>query len=284
LHGPPVEAAVSSGGRRQDRRRPPRAQQEHAMSPTNVTRFDTGTLNSDRQQRIDLAAAFRWTARLGLHESIANHFSLAVSDDGSKFLMNPNGRHFSRIRASDLLLLDANDPETMRRPDAPDPTAWCIHGALHRQVAHARCVMHVHSKYATVLASLKDSRILPIDQNTMRFFGRVAIDDGYDGMGLGDEAERMVAGLGDKSVMIMGNHGVLIAAATVAQAFDEMYYLERACETLVTAYMTGKELRIAADAVAAKTAQQWLDYPGFADNHFTELKAILDEEGSDYQR
>jgi ribulose-5-phosphate 4-epimerase/fuculose-1-phosphate aldolase len=198
--------------------------------------------------------------------------------------MNPNGRHFSRVRASDLLLLDANDPETMRRPDAPDPTAWCIHGALHRQVAHARCVMHVHSKYATVLASLKDSRILPIDQNTMRFFGRVAIDDGYDGMGLGDEAERMVAGLGDKSVMIMGNHGVLIAAATVAQAFDEMYYLERACETLVTAYMTGRELRIAADAVAAKTAQQWLDYPGFADNHFTELKAILDEEGSDYQR
>lgn len=254
------------------------------MSPTNVTRFDTGTLNSDRQQRIDLAAAFRWTARLGLHESIANHFSLAVSDDGSKFLMNPNGRHFSRIRASDLLLLDANDSETMHRPDAPDPTAWCIHGALHRQVPHARCVMHVHSKYATVLASLKDSRILPIDQNTMRFFGRVAIDDGYDGMGLGDEAERMVAGLGDKSVMMMGNHGVLVVAATVAQAFDEMYYLERACETLVTAYMTGKELRVAADAVAAKTAQQWLDYPAFADNHFNELKAILDAEGSDYQR
>ncbi len=254
------------------------------MSPTNVTRFETATSNSDRQERIDLAAAFRWTARLGMHESVANHFSLAVSDDGSKFLMNPNGRHFSRIRASDLLLLDANDRETMSRPDAPDPTAWCIHGALHRRVPHARCVMHVHSKHATVLASLKDSRILPIDQNTMRFFGRVAIDEGFDGMGLGDEAERMVAGLGDKSVMMMGNHGVLVVAATVAQAFDEMYYLERACETLVTAYMTGKELRVATDAVAAKTAQQWLDYPAFADNHFNELKAILDEEGSDYQR
>lgn len=254
------------------------------MSPTNVTRFETAPLNSDRQQRIDLAAAFRWTARLGMHESVANHFSLAVSDDGSKFLMNPNGRHFSRVRASDLLLLDANDPATMSRPDAPDPTAWCIHGALHRRVAHARCVMHVHSKHATVLASLKDSRILPIDQNTMRFFGRVAIDDGYDGMGLGDEAERMVAGLDDKSVMIMGNHGVLVVGATVAQAFDELYYLERACETLITAYMTGKELRIASDAVAAKTAQQWLDYPSFAENHFGELKAILDEEGSDYQR
>ncbi len=251
------------------------------MSLKNVARIDT--LNSDRQQRIDLAAAFRWAARLDLHESVANHFSLAVSEDGTKFLMNPNGRHFSRVRASDLLLLDANDPETMSRPGAPDPTAWCIHGALHRKVPHARCVMHVHSKYATVLASLEDSRILPIDQNSMRFFGRVAIDEGFDGMGLGDEAERMVAGLGDKSVMIMGNHGVLVVAESVAQAFDELYYLERACETLVTAYMTGRKLRVASDEVAAKTARQWVEYPDFAANHFRELKAILDEEGSDYQ-
>lgn len=76
------------------------------------------------QERIDLAAAFRWTARLNMHEAVANHFSLSVNDDGTQFLMNPNQKHFSRIRASDMLLLDANDADTMEKPGAPDPTAW----------------------------------------------------------------------------------------------------------------------------------------------------------------
>ena len=88
--------------------------------------------------RGDLAAAFRWTARLGMHESVANHFSLAVDAAGRRFLINPNGRHFSRIRARDLLELDADDPGTMNRPDAPDPTAWGLHGAIHRACPHAR--------------------------------------------------------------------------------------------------------------------------------------------------
>ena len=76
------------------------------------------------QERIDLAAAFRWAARLNMHEAVANHFSLSVNDDGTQFLMNPNQKHFSRIKASDMLLLDANDPDTMNKPGAPDPTAW----------------------------------------------------------------------------------------------------------------------------------------------------------------
>ena len=237
--------------------------------------------------RADLAAAFRWTARLNMHEGVANHFSLAVSDDGQKFLMNPNGRHFSRIKASDMLLLDAGDPKTLDRPDAPDATAWFLHSALHRHVPQARCVMHVHSKYATVLASLADSSMPPIDQNTMRFYGRIAIDHGYDGMGLGDEAERvgeLMRANPDKTVLIMGNHGIMVFAPTVAYAFDEMYYFERSAETLITAYMTGKPLRVASHEVAEKTARQWREYPGLGDLHFAELKAILDDEGSDYRR
>jgi len=235
------------------------------------------------EARVDLACAFRWAVRLDMHEGVANHFSFAVSDDGARFLMNPNGRHFSRIRASDLLLLDANDPATMDRPDAPDPTAWGIHGAIHRAQPHARCLMHIHSKYATVLSTLADSTMPPIDQNTMRFHGRIAIDDGYDGMGLGNEAERLATVLGDKPVLVMGNHGVLVAAETVAQCFDELYYFERAAETLILAYATGKELRIASDEVATKTARQWRDYPNGADNHFRELKAILDDDEPDYR-
>src|SRR5436853_6372888 len=97
------------------------------------------------EERVDLACAFRWTARLNMHEAVANHFSLAVNDDGTKFLMNPNQVHFSLLKASSMLLLDANDPKTMDRPDAPDPTAWGLHGAIPRHLPRARGLMHVHS-------------------------------------------------------------------------------------------------------------------------------------------
>jgi len=237
-------------------------------------------------ERVDLACALRWTARLNMHEGVANHFSLAVSDDGQQFLMNPNQKHFSRLKASDLILIDAQDPTTMDRPDAPDPTAWALHGAVHRALPQARCIMHVHSKYATVLASLLDSSMPPIDQNTMRFYGKVVVDDGYDGMGLGDEAERVASlmrGQADKTVLIMGNHGIMIFAPSVAYAFDEMYYFERSAETLVTAYMTGKPLRVASHEVAEKTARQWREYPGLGDLHFAELRAMLDAEGEGWR-
>lgn len=236
------------------------------------------------QARIDLAATFRWFARLDMHESVANHLSVAVSRDGAKFLMNPRGRHFARMRASDLLLLDANDPATTSRPNAPDPTAWYIHARLHARLPQARCIMHLHPRYATALAALADSTMYPIDQNTMRFYGKVALDDAFGGMALSDdEGDRLAALLGDKSVLMMGNHGVLIAGATVAQAFDAMYYFERAAQTLMTCYATGKPLRIVSDNVAALTAQQWVEYPDLAENHLSEVKAILDAEEPDYR-
>jgi ribulose-5-phosphate 4-epimerase/fuculose-1-phosphate aldolase len=235
------------------------------------------------EQRVDLACAFRWAACLNMHESIANHFSLAVSPDGAKFLINPYGRHFSRMRASDLLVVDAHDGEAARQKKNLDLTAWAIHGAMHRNAPQARCVMHLHPKYSTVLASLGDSSMPPIDQNTMRFFGRVAVDDGFDGFGLGEEAERMTRQLGNKAVLVMGNHGVMVTGETVARTFDELYYFERAAETLVTALSTGRELRVAPDRVAQKTAEQWLSYPEFGDRHFQALRAILDEEEPDYR-
>lgn len=234
------------------------------------------------QERVDLAAVFRWTARLDMHEGVANHFSLAVNDEATKFLVNPRSRHFSRIRASELLLLDANDETTMDQPNAPDPTAWCIHGAMHRNHPQARCLMHLHPHYATALASLKDSSMPPIDQNTARFYGRIAVDDGYGGMGLGDEAERLATTLGNKSILMMANHGVMVTSNSVAQAFDEMYIFERACRTLITALSSGRELNIMSDEVASLTAQQWLDYPD-CNSYLDAIKEILDEEEPEYR-
>lgn len=236
------------------------------------------------QERVDLAAAFRWTARLNMHEGVANHFSYAINDDGTQFLMNPNQMHFSRIKASDLITVDANDPETLSGPNAPDPTAWGLHGGIHRHCPHARCAMHVHSIHATVLATLQDSRLLPIDQNCATFFNRYVIDDHYGGLAFEEEGERCAGLLSDpkQKVMIMGNHGIMIIGATVAETFNRLYYFERAAETYIRALQTGQPLRILSDEIAEKTASELEDYPEQDERHLSELKAILDEEGSSY--
>lgn len=234
--------------------------------------------------RQDLAAAFRWTVRQNLHEAVANHFSLATSADGTRFLINPNGRHFSRITASSLVEIDANDPTTLTRPDAPDPTAWGLHGSIHRALPHARCVMHVHSIHATVLASLADSRLPAIDQNTAMFHNRHVVDDHYGGMAFEEEGARCAQLLSDPKIttMVMGNHGVLVIGATVAETFNRLYYFERAAETYIRALQTGRPLRVLPDAIAEKTAREWETYPGFAEAHLRELRAILDVQDPSY--
>jgi ribulose-5-phosphate 4-epimerase/fuculose-1-phosphate aldolase len=249
------------------------------MGTATVTKLDT----TERQARIDLAAAFRLTARFGWHEAVANHFSLALTPDGGRVLINPRWRHFARVRASDLLVLDVGDPTVMQRPDAPDPTAWCIHGALHRLRPEIRCVLHTHMPYATTLTSLEDSRVLPIDQNSARFYGRVAHDDGYGGFALSDdEGERMARALGDKPILFLKNHGVIVTGRSVAHAFDELYYLEKACQHLVLAYSTVRPLRLISDNLAASVAREWEEFDGFAEAHFHELKALLDAEDAGY--
>ncbi len=236
------------------------------------------------EERCDLAAAFRWAARLGMHEAVANHFSLSVNADGTRFLMNPNQAHFSLIRASDLLIIDANDAATMDQPDAPDPTAWGLHGAVHRLCPHARCVMHTHSIFGTVLASLADSRLPPIDQNTATFFNRYVIDDQFGGVAFEEEGMRCAALLSDPAirVMIMGNHGVLVIGTTVADTFNRLYYFERAAETYIRALQTGQPLRLLSDEIAEKTARELDDYPGQAEAHLNQIRRILDRDDPDY--
>ena len=234
--------------------------------------------------RVDLAAAFRLAARANWHEGVANHFSVAVSDDGKKFLLNPRWKHFSHIRASDLLLVDADDQDTMSRPDAPDPSAWCIHGAVHANVPQARVLLHCHPDYATALSGLKDPSIKPIDQNTARFYNRMAIDTKFGG--LADDSEeglRIARAFGNHRSMMMGNHGVAVAERTVAEAFDELYYLERAAKTMVLAYSTGQPLSILEEELAEKTAAGWDGFRESAFAHFDEMKAILDREDPSYR-
>ena len=237
-----------------------------------------------RQARIDLAASFRWAERYNWHEAVANHFSVATNEDGTQFLMNPNGMHFSRIKATNLLALDANDTDTLSNPDAPDATAWGLHGALHRNVPWARCALHIHSKYATVLATLQDSTIPPIDQNTAMFFNRIIVDENYGGLAFEEEGERVCKLFTDpaKKTLVMGNHGVMVIGETVAEAWNTLYYFERAAETYILALQTGQPLRVMDAKIAEETAREINEYQDVIDNHLDQLKLILDEEGSDY--
>jgi len=234
------------------------------------------------QLRIDLAAVFRIAARMKWAEAVANHCSVAVDSEGRHFLINPRWQLFSHIRASELLLLDAKATAD-ELPTDLDSTAWSIHGTLHAQVPAARCVLHVHPPYATALSCLKDPQVKPIDQTSARFFNRVAIDSGYDGMAKNaDEGLRLTRALGDKRVLIMGNHGVLVVGDSIAEAYDALYHLERACQILVLAYSTGQPLHVLSDEIAERTAQDWQDDGAFARAHFAQMKRLLDAEEPSY--
>lgn len=229
------------------------------------------------QTRVDLAACFRMIAHLDWHEGIANHFSAAVSADGRQFILNPKWHHFSMIRASDLLVLDATDAGVMDRADAPDPTAWHIHGTLHAKIPTARCVLHVHSPYATALSCLADPTVKPIDQTTARFFNRVSYDNQYGGMAdEADEGLRLAHLLGQNKILMMGNHGVLVTGDSIASAFDALYHLERAARTLMLAYASGQEIRYLSPDIAESTAKDWESFADGELAHFAEMKRVLD--------
>lgn len=234
-------------------------------------------------ERTEMAAAFRLTAREGMHEGVANHFSLAVNEDGTQFLINPK-KHFNLMRASDLWVIDANDPDSATGSDAPDPTAWGLHASLHRHVPHARCAMHVHSTYATVLASLADSRLPAIDQNSAIFHNRQVVDENYGGLALEEEGTRCAQLFQDPSIrtMIMGNHGVLFIGETVAETFTRMYYFERAARNYIIALSTGRPLRFLSEEVAELTARQLEGDSAAEQDVLDGMRALLDAEGLDY--
>jgi ribulose-5-phosphate 4-epimerase/fuculose-1-phosphate aldolase len=234
----------------------------------------------------DLAAAFRLAARFGWHEAVANHFSLALPGEAGRFLINPQGRHWSRMCASDIVAVGGRDPGAVIGTGAGrvDPTAWHIHAAIHARVSAARCILHTHMPHATALACLKGYRLQMIDQNAMRFHERIAYDDDFGGMALDcNEGERLCRMMRGRPILLMANHGVLVTGPSVAAAFDEMYYLERACQVQVLALSTGQPLKVVSEEIAAKTCREWHEYPAdIAHDHFEELKRVLDEEEPTY--
>jgi ribulose-5-phosphate 4-epimerase/fuculose-1-phosphate aldolase len=238
----------------------------------------------ERAARIDLAAAFRLAVRLDLHEGVCNHFSVMLAD-GQTFLLNRYGLHWSEVTASNLLALDAAG-RVLAGDGEYERTAFWIHSRIHLASPHAACVLHTHMPHATALTLLEDGHLEMVEQNALRFHDDIAYDDTYNGLVV-DEAEgdRLARVLGTKRVLFLANHGVIVVGPTVAEAFDLLYYLERACRLQVLARMMGGKRRAVRPEVVERTYRLMrADAPQYAGAHFAALKRILDREEPAYSR
>lgn len=209
-----------------------------------------------RALRDDLALALRAAAHHGLGEGVCNHFSVALPLRPDWFLLNPRGLHWSEVHGHDIVLVDAQGRRLAGSHEI-EPTAMFIHAAVHR-IAGKACVMHTHMPYATAL-TLTDLRGLDpnLSQNAMRFHGRVAVDADYNGLALdAGEGERIARAMQGADVVFLGNHGVIVCGEQVSHAFDDLYYLERACQAQVLALSTGRPLQPVQPELAARVAAQ----------------------------
>ncbi len=232
----------------------------------------------ERAAREDLVCALRSADRFGLAEGVCNHCSLAVPGKPEQFLINPQGLHWSEIVPADLVIVDA-DGRHIAGEHSVEPTAFFIHGRIHRASPRAQCVLHTHMPYATTLTILDGGELAWASQNALRFHGRVAYDRAYNGLALDEtEGDRMAASARDADVLFLANHGVIVCGPNVAYAFDDLYYLERACQLQVLAHGSDQPLKLVPAEVAANTRAQMDAERQQANLHMAALKRILDRE------
>jgi ribulose-5-phosphate 4-epimerase/fuculose-1-phosphate aldolase len=237
------------------------------------------------QARVDLAACFRMAARLGLHEGICNHLSAMVPGRDDVFLVNPDGYSFAEITPSRLLLCNF-EGRVVEGEGRPEPTAFFIHARLHKQRPGAKAAFHTHMPAATALAMVQGPPLAWCGQTALKFYGRIAVDEDYNGLALDNaEGDRIAASMGDAEVVFLRSHGVIVTAASIAQAWDDLYYLERACAAQVMAESTGRRLVSVPHEVAERTAAQMRQ--GERDSarlHLESVKRLLDRETPDWRQ
>jgi len=242
-----------------------------------------------QELRLDLAAGLRWAARHNLHEGVDNHFSIAVPDEdgisrGERFLINPYGWHWSEITASCLVYCD-KDGNVLEGDNHVEATAFHIHSKVHIAKPEAKVVLHTHQPYVTSLCTRKNGRLQMVEQNALMFKDRIAYDDTYNGLALdGDEGGRIARTMGNRSVAFLAGHGVVVCAETMAEAYTDLYYLERAAMFQIHAGSNGGELNVISEDVQDMTYQQMVeDRPLLSTRHFGALRRILDKEEPEYR-
>lgn len=227
--------------------------------------------------RRELAAAFRLAEKFGYSEGICNHFSVVVPGESERYLINPYGLHWSEMRPEHLLMIDG-DGRVIEGDGEVEATARHIHVQGHRANPRHACIFHVHMPWATSLTMVKDGRLEMAHQTAARYYGRVAYQT-FGGIAL-DETEGARIAEAQKlnpsaDVFFLAHHGISIGAPSIAFAFDELYYLERACKQQVLAMSTGRPLQLMTDEQIKETARQYMQLIGFqAEKHFKALMRV----------
>ena len=238
------------------------------------------------QARVDLAACFRAAARMGLHEGVCNHLSFMVPGRDDLFLVNPDGWSFAEITASRLLICDFNR-NVIAGDGVPEDTAFYIHARLHACLPRARAAFHTHMPNATALAMVEGEPLLWAGQTALKFYGRTVVDEAYNGLALDEsEGNRIAAGVGDAEIVFMRHHGILVLAQTIEKAWDDLYYLERACEVQRLAQSTGRPVIQVPRHIAEATAEQ-MRHEGGRNSprlHLDSIKRQLDRDSPEYRQ
>lgn len=227
-----------------------------AVSP--MTR--TASLDSPeiRQARIDLAACFRMAAKLGMAEGICNHFSFVLPGHPQLFLVNPFGLAFAEVTASSLLICDFQG-RVLAGEGQPEATAFFIHAQLHRLNPRATAAFHTHMPNATALCMLEGDPFVWAGQTALKFYERMVVDEHYNGLALDDaEGERISRAAGEADIVMLKNHGPLVLGPSIAEAWDDLYYLERAAEVQLKAMASGRPLKPVPHAIASAACRQML--------------------------
>jgi ribulose-5-phosphate 4-epimerase/fuculose-1-phosphate aldolase len=224
--------------------------------------------------RVDLTAALRLAARMALNEGVCNHFSMEVPGAPDKFLINPQGFHWSELTPADLMVVDEHG-KVLEGKHRVEPTAFYIHSRVHLR-CKKKVVLHTHMPFATALTIIEGGRLdISANQNAMRFFGRTAYDEGYGGVALSDdEGDRIAGALRNAEILFMAHHGVLVSGDRMDYTFDDLYYLM----VQVLAQSTGKPLRKQSDEVCASVAKQIGGERQQSELHFAALKRLLDRD------
>ena len=236
-----------------------------------------------RAARVDLAACFRMAARLGLQEGICNHLSALVPGRADLMLVNPYGWSFAEVTASRLLICDF-DGNVLAGQGVPEETAFHIHARLHLRHPRAVAAFHTHMPNATALSMLEGPPLVWAGQTALKFYGRTAVDEAYNGLALDStEGDRIAAVMEGADIAFLKNHGVMVVGPSIAEAWDDLYYLERAAEAQRLALSTGRPLKPVPREVAERTyAQMRQGGDESARLHLESIKRILRREEPDY--
>lgn len=206
--------------------------------------------------REDLAACFQMAARLEMEEGICNHFSALVPGRSDLFLVNPYGLSFGEVTAFSLLICDF-DGSVLAGEGRPEATAFYIHAQVHKHCPNATACFHTHMPWATSLTLSDEDPLLYASQSSLKFYGRVAVDTDYNGLALGpEEGVRIAKSMGDADILFMRHHGVMVTTPSIAEAWDDLYFLERAAQVQQLALSSGRKLVPVSEEIARKTAEQ----------------------------